>query len=286
MKNFVREKQKNMKNQNCNEIYTLVLGVDEKHLQQLKIVLPSWRKHKPSLFKHPWIIFYDVGQLLSVAISEVIHQRDIDKELKIIQWPPHGIELYEGDPNNKFSNPQRYRMLSGFVHVAAKHVETPYFLKIDTDTIASDMDDWIDESLFENDPAIISQKWHYSKPANQMLELDQWAEDNKLALSSCFGNTEPLNLVPNPGSSMVKHERIISWVGFFNTEFCKLCSKVCEDTCGVGKLPVPSQDGVHFYLAKRGGFKIVRTNFKSRGWIHRSSMKGIREAVQEAMKNE
>jgi len=39
--------------------YTIVLGLDYKHLSQLKLVIPTWKKHKPSLFSKKWIVFID-----------------------------------------------------------------------------------------------------------------------------------------------------------------------------------------------------------------------------------
>lgn len=259
--------------------YTLVLGVDAKHFQQLKMVIPTWKKHKKSLFEKRWVVFHD-NSIGGLEVLHLLRSYGV-QDYFLCPWPPEGVE-YEGDPNSKWTRPQREMMLSGFIHVAAEHVKTPYWLKIDTDTTASGMNEWIEPSWFEHDPAIISQKWAYTKPANQMLLLDKWVEDNPKELE--YWHKHPsLNLVPNEGSSMVKHQRIISWCGFFNTEFSKLCAKACRDTCGNGKLPCPSQDGVMWYLAKRGNFGIKRVNFKSLGWKHRSSMKGIREAVEEAM---
>jgi len=51
-------------------------------------------------------------------------------------------------------------------------------------------------------------------------------------------------------------------------------------TCGVGKMPVPSQDSFLWYLAARMGLKVRRVNMKSCGWEHRP----VREFSMEALK--
>ena len=260
--------------------WTLLIGLDSKHFEQLKLVIPTWKKYKPSLFEKKWVVFHDD----SVNVNE-IHAFLLYYGIKgyyLCSWPPEGVE-YDGDPNSKWTQPQRSKMLSGFVHIAAEYVKTPYWLKIDTDSTASGNDDWIEPYWFENDPAIISHPWGFSKPANQMMELDKWVENNPDKLSA-LRDHPPLRLEPNQGSSRLRHKRIISWVGFFNTHFTEICSCYAEMTCGIGKLPVNSQDGFMWYVAKRFECGIVRANMKSRGFVHRSSMRGIQQAVEEAMK--
>jgi len=260
--------------------YTIVIGLDKAHLSQLQLVLPSWKKHKPSLFDNNFSIFHD-DSVDGDELDEFLYN-NFDAACTINKWPPEGV-TYEGDPNDKWKNPQRAKMLSGFVHIAAQSVSTAYWLKVDTDVVATGNDDWVEDSWFENEPAIIAQKWGYTKPPMQMMELDNWANAHLDKLPNWIWQHPPLNLIPNPGSSLVKHERIAGWCGFYNTEFTKLCSEAAESIEGSGQLPVPSQDGFLFYMAKRGNFNIIRTNFKSRGWKLRSSMKAIKQAVEEAM---
>lgn len=262
--------------------YTLVLGLDSKHADQLRMVWPTWIKHKPSILDNPLLIFVDELSFRDDGIPMINNEIVVEHgDVTYVSWPSSEVK-YEGDPNNKWTNPQRAKMLSGFIHIAAKWVKTPYWLKVDTDVVATGKDDWIEDSWFINNPAIVAQKWGYSKPPMQMLKLDQWVRNNPEKLSH-WNQYPPLNLIPNPGSSLVKHERIAGWCGFYNTEFTKACSEAAESTCGVGQLPEKSQDGVMWYLAKRGNFEIIRTNFKSRGWKLRSSMKAIKQAVEEAM---
>lgn len=251
--------------------YTTVIGVDESHIEKLRLVFPTWVAHKPSLLNHRLVIFYDINSNCHpLTISRIVHQHpDID----IYAWPPPGVAYDDIPSMGRFGGAQRYKMLAGFVHCPRFRVETDYWLKLDLDTVATGQDNWIDEKWFEDKPAIVAHPWNYTKPPDQMITLDLWA-------SQChhiaqLENTQPLNLRPEPGSSMVSHKRIISWCGFFNTDFTADCSRAAEATCGIGKLPVPSQDGYMWYMAQRRGLPIRRENMKKCGWAHCGSERSI-----------
>lgn len=264
--------------------YTTVVGVDKKHLEQLAITFPTWVRHKPDIAENPILVFYDSHQVTDEMVADVIDPSKYD--LGVVNWP-FSVDRFnppEGETITKWNDPQRYKMLSGFVHVPGHRIDTDYWLKLDTDTIATGVENWIDEDWFEDEPAIVGQKWHFTKPADQMVLLDEWAERNQL-------DHQPLNLHPNEGWSRIRHSRIISWCCFFCAGFTRMCSDFaigqdagCTDEKYYPGLPVQSQDGYCWYLAKRYDMGIKRVDFKSRGWVHRSSMQGIREAAKEAMK--
>ncbi len=257
--------------------YTIVCGVDRKHLHQLSMTWPTWHRHKPSLLDNHMIVFYDRYQVT----AEDVHGVCGHPWLETVPWPPTDMskDSYgQGMRDGKWANPQRAMMLSGFVHVSHL-VQTEYLLKLDTDMIATGCDDWIKADWFADSPAIVSQKWGFTKPANQILTLDSWASIDQF---SEF-NQAPLCLTPKAGAGRISHKRIISWCGFFRTDFVKTCSRLAEETCGRGKMPVPSQDGFLWYCAKRMGAGIVRVNVKSRGWLNRSTMHNIEQESLRAM---
>lgn len=322
--------------------FTIVLGVDAKHLEQLALVWPTWMKHKPSLRDRPLLIFYDREQVRSLhEIRSIVGKNHPGWRWQA--WPPkckqcdgegttrssgsvsscskcngNGIVRYP-EGHDKFSNQQRYKMLAGFIHVAAEHVTTPYWLKLDTDTVAvgcreccglgwtddpmegrgapvgstipcsecdgRDTRNWIDPAWFDDTPGIVAHPWAFTKPADQMMVLDQWVEDHQLTYyKPALFHPEPLNIIPKPGWSRVRHKRIISWCGFFNTELTRRCADAATKTCGVGQLPVASQDGFMWYAATRLGYPVVRANMAKRGWKHQGRMSGIRKAVEESMR--
>lgn len=263
--------------------YTLVVGVDKRHLEQLALTWPTWMRNKPSLRTVPMVLFYD---------PEQVGQGDI---ANAIEWPRPNLRLvawgagkdYGGDPSTKFFHPQRYKMLSGFVHVPAKFVETRYWLKLDTDVVAINppkgetYDNWIDPTWFRGIPAIVAHGWGFTKPANQMVVLDEWVKTNEIKLPE-LASRPPLNLSPEEGSDRLSHKRIISWCGFFNTRFTRSCSEIAERVCGNGKLPVPSQDGYLWYCAARQELPIV-TTFMKKTWQQWSTSYNVARYAKEAM---
>jgi hypothetical protein len=264
--------------------YTVVIGVDAKHLKQLSWTLPTWARHKPSLFDRPWIVFYDRED---VKIKEDLVPETISLlpaspkgNITYVAWPPDPV-VWEGDDQSKWTSKQRHKMLAGHVHVPARFVETPWWLKLDTDAIASGEDDWIRDEWFENDPVFVGSPWGYTKPADQIVELDRWAEKTK---PICLEGTESLNLVPKLGHETIRIRRAVSWCAFFNTEFGCTCSAAAEDTVGRHKLPVPSQDGYLWYMATRMGLGINKVQMKRHGWQVRNTQRGILECVKEAMR--
>ena len=179
-------------------------------------------------------------------------------------------------------------MLAGFIYVASQYVRTPYWLKLDCDVVADGRDDWIDPIWFEADPAIVAHRWAFTKPPNQMDLLDAWVEKEKdKPIVAMLAKRPPLNLHPESlESERLSHKRIISWCGFFQTGFTRVCAAMATETCPLLNMPVPSQDGFCWYVAQRLGFPIVRTNLKRMGgWQHWSTMSNVIEHSRRAMEN-
>jgi len=254
--------------------YSVVVGVDNKHLSMLCRTWPTWKEHKPSLLNHPMIVFYDRDEVNCDNVHHIVDHPN----LQTYPWPHlDGVffgkpQTIDGQTENQqyealWSSPQRYKMLAGFVHIPDAYVKTHYWLKLDCCVFATGQDDWIDPNWFEGNPVIISHRWGYTKPADQMLKLDQWVRNNENDVGG-LASTTPLNLVPSR-PDRIDHRRIISWCAFFKTNFTKDCSLIAERTCGPCQMPVPSQDGFLWYVAKRAGLGIKRVNMKKCGWDHR-----------------
>jgi hypothetical protein len=258
--------------------FTTVTGCDLKHLRQLAMVYPTWVKNKPGLRKCPMVIFYERSQVTAEQVRAVCDH----PQLSIYALPPEGV-TFSGDDHDKWTNRQRHKMLAGFVYVPAVAVSTEYWLKLDTDAVATGHDDWIDPIWFDGDPAIVSHPWGFTRPANQMLILDAWV-DKHYELLKLFHGTQPLQLIPRPGENRLNHSRIGSWCAFFRTDFNRACAKAAQDSLGPCQLPVASQDGFTFYCATRLGLKVVRPSMKKHGWTCLSTEHNIQNAVHEAMK--
>lgn len=264
--------------------YTLVVGVDAHHLRQLALTWPTWRRHKPSLLMVPMIVFYDHREIFEANVRSVVdHPR-----LTTIPWPLSDFDLQsvwknEIESGDKFSDPHRETMLSGFVYVPAQFAKTPYWLKLDTDVVATGMDRWIDLKWFRESPAMVAHRWGFTRPADQMVRMDRWIEENPERMPKEILDSEPLNLTPNPGWNRVNHVRIISWCGLFDSAWTSRMASLTQNENGQYRMPVPSQDGFLWYMAERGGRGIVRTNMKSRGWQHWHTWHNVEKHAREAM---
>jgi len=262
--------------------YTLVVGVDAYHLQQLAVTWPTWKRHKPSLLEHPMVVFYEEATTSEEQVRMVVNHPD----LATVPWPIPGLEWdkTKEEKGDKFHNPHRAMMLSGFVYAPSISVSTPYWLKLDTDVVATGMDDWIDPTWFDDKPVIIAHRWSFTKPPDQMLQLDYWVEKNLKKMPKEFIGMRPLNLVPKPDWTRLTHNRIISWCGFFETAWTFRMALTTRQTNNNLRLPVPSQDGFLWYMATRGGKRVERTNMKSRGFSHWSTWGNVKKYAREAMR--
>lgn len=260
--------------------YTVVLGVDKKHLVNLKTVLPNWLKYQPELFEHPFVIFYDrestnAEEVYATWSSPLVSPKVA--RLNLVPWPPLEVTYPEG--TCKWDNQQRHKMLAGFVHAPPTVVDTPYWLKLDLDVLCTQTGAWVLPWWFNDVPAIVAPPWGYTKPIDQMDKLDEWA--------NVFANADhpPLCIPRGDHVTMLRHHRICSWLGFFNTKFSQFCSEAATATLGLGQIPVPSQDGFHWYMARRFGWPILRANIKATGWDVKSNFEKARKAI-ECLNNE
>lgn len=259
--------------------FTTVLGVDAAHVDHLVAVFPNWVARRPNtILDRPLVVFYDTDmkpeQLNRVRAAILDHTR-----ASLVPWPPPETH-YEDDPSSRFGKSQRYKMLAGFVHVPVFAVKTPYWLKLDLDTVATGGDDWIQPEWFDGEAVIVASAWGYTKPADQMMKLDEWVANHAEELPA-LSHEQPLNLKPRPGSPMVKHRRIISWAAFFHTGFTRFAAAAAKATCGDGKLPVPSQDGFLWYCAERSGLYYRTVAMKDHGWAHCSGFSSVKSKIAE-----
>ena len=244
--------------------FTTVIAVDNNYIEQLQIVWGTWKRFRPELFDHPMVVIY-------AAECDVYRDRPkwMDHpDMSFISWP-----VYDGFID------QRDRMLSAFVRAAPQMVSTEWWLKLDCDTYATKHHGrWIPRRDEMEGMAFAGPRWRYTKPAWQMMELDNWAANHK-----GFRGTKPLGLMPEPGSDLVRHDRVCSWVFWANTEFTVHAANLAEQGCGQLRIPVPSQDGYHWFVAERMGEKYLYRGAKNYWWRNHASIGRLRSAVSEVM---
>lgn len=249
------------------EDITLVLGVDAAHLEELRLVWPTWMRFKPELRSMPCVVFYDAGQ---VGPDDLTFLNE-HPQVRFVTWDlPH-------------AESQREKMLTGFVHVPAREVRTPWYLKLDTDAIATEEGEWIKPEWFEPDgngelPVFVAPGWSYSKPRYILDVLDDWADREP-----AFAGTRRLNAPYSSESLIVRHPRIISWLFFGRTDWTREVAKLCGKD---GRMPVASQDTFMFYCAERQGRPYVRMRMTKYGWEHHRPRphKDMRALLQTAAK--
>lgn len=228
---------------------TLVLGIDKEHATELRLTWPTWIKFKPELLEMPLLVFYDPDEIDSQSVT-FLHSHP---NARFIPW------------RCDFEADQRTKMLTGWIRVPAREVHTPWYLKLDTDVVATKQGSWIEEAWFQPNstgklPVFISSKWSYSKPSNAMELLDAWADQIP---DLC--RFPRLNIPFIPGLNRVYHPRIISWLFFCQTSWAREMSTLIKERT---RPPLASHDTFLFYCAKRRGDFFIRKRMTHYGWRH------------------
>jgi hypothetical protein len=247
---------------------TTVVALDEKHLDQWRLTWRTWKKFRPILIKWP---------LLVIADAFAGTRRWWHRRLKFLGHPHRNIILWDWpnlDDTSYQEMSQRERMLTAVVKVAPI-VETDYWCKLDTDAIALDHSPWPLPQWFARNPAIVAPPWAYTKPARYLYELEDWA-----ANIDGLKQLPPLDLPPDKRQEgTIRYKRICSWCAFFDTLWTRSVADYVPS-----RLPVPSQDTYHWYVAQRQDELIAKVNMKKHGWTNMHTRKSRENLVAEVMR--
>lgn len=242
---------------------TIVTACDPKYVEFLRVTFPNWRKYK-NIDGHPVIVFVN-----GIPLD--------DTRLDFLRLP--NVRLIEWDMPE--ISDHREKMLSAFVFGTAEHVKTDYWLKLDSDSFATN-----DKPLFNDEMkqyAFCGHKWNYSRP-DHIKKLDEWAKSHwkrKLRLAKPMieeGKAEGHRFYHNK-------KRTISYIQLHKTRFTQFCVKLLKER----RLPVPSQDTFMFFVCDRFDPHLVGTrNFKrDHGFTQGNSRLGVdilKQKVDEADK--
>lgn len=247
---------------------TIVAVLDREHLAEFQLVWPTWKLH------HPQLVF---GSRLLVMCD--CDEHDLfwwDTELYWLYDEHEQVTLASADdilPRPFFHATHRERMLACFVY-APQHIATPYFLKLDTDTVAfphagQTAEPW----WFEHSPVFVAPRWGFTKPADAIQRLDDWGD----TLEALQGSSR-LDIRPrSPREASVRHPRAISYVYYGRTDWHQWLVDLCGD-----RLPVPSHDTLTSYVAERTKAFWRPVNMAERGWRH-ISPRNLRLAAQQSL---
>ncbi|MDX1964958.1 MAG: hypothetical protein SFX18_17555 [Pirellulales bacterium] len=242
--------------------FTTIVAVDELHLPELRLVWPTWEMNRPEILKQPLLIICDGNRSLS----------SWEEQLRFVNHPEKRLVSW-----NMTDVSQREKMLTGLVVCAATKINTPWYLKLDTDVAAIRSGNWLDLSWFSPSqdgrmPVFIAPAWGYTKPANILTELDKWGDNNNFIKSF-----PRLNFPIRDGQERFCHPRIISWCFFGNTDWTKKIWAECGE-----RLPVPSQDTFLWYCAHRRGDYYVRQRMNEH-WAHIKNRRRLQAACLQAI---
>jgi len=287
--------------------FSTLVAVDKEHLPELAAAWSTWVKWRPEVMRNPVLFVVDekgdgvntwhtqVSEFWRKSISEIVGDNQNIKycfSQSSLDWP------------------QRERMLTGLI-AAVDHVETDWYLKLDTDTIAAGFkqeaaignwsisDDagvvthsgkcgslsfgqWWEDEWFAGDAVLIASAWNYTKPYSYLDACDEWADKliDKLQTSEdCRRLATGAHCMRTVTGNIARHPRIISYAMWGRTDWTRRMWRLCG-----GRLPCPSQDTTLWYAAVRGGWPIIRANQKKFGWVHcGSSLKRVRERAAIAL---
>ena len=258
-----------------NKRVTIVVALDAKTYPFFLRSLPVWVTLQTELFRCPWVIMFDrnwLGGYDHVGfVARHMARHFGTPSIMVREWPPEPM------PPDTYAN-QRDKMLTSFVMGAPLDVTTPWWIKIDVDALPHDRKPWFDDAWIadEAEHVLVGARWGYTKPPEQMPTLERWA-DGVVGLRE----HARLGLVATPGENKLKHPRIASWICLVKTAWSRRVIGYAEQRCPLHRMPVPSQDGFHWYCAARERLPIIRTNWKRRGWGNYSSTRSHGEKVME-----
>jgi hypothetical protein len=221
---------------------TLVSAVNRRYLNKFKENFPLWQQTQ-NLMELPVLIF--------------AHTDCYDEVVEFLKPYLHVEKIVKWSFPNANGN-MREEMLSAFVFGTAKHVRTKYWMKLDCDTTPHKQKVNFPEETFKS--VITASSWGYTKmkgdPEGEggkhwLNKLDDWADGLK-----DFEGTERLFPDKIEGRRH-SHRRIASFCEIEKKNWTKHLAAMCGD-----RLPVPSQDTVTWYAAKRLGRKITTHKFR------------------------
>jgi hypothetical protein len=245
---------------------TLFVAVDNYYLDKMLHTYPTWLVCHPELISMPHAFVYDETQVKAddprwEKVEEINHKYaekygKQDAEISLIPWVQPEAQS------------QRERMLTGLIR-SAKHIETPWYLKLDADTFANNKTGFYYDKWFKSNPCYISNPWGYTKPGDALDKLNKWAEKIPELRGSPIVTGNVVDM--GNGKTKVQHPRMASWVMFGNTAWTKWASDLCTDPC----LPFPSQDTYLSYIQARTGKNWESAKFRHYGWEHCKNLDGL-----------
>lgn len=257
---------------------TVCVGVDHHTYPQLKITLPNWLRQHPKLRQCEWLVFFDAeqgGPDTAVQLRRELREWGLrGVALCVEPWMGRGIDEYAS---------QRDKMLTGHVYVPARRAETPWLLKIDTDSLCVERKPWPLVEWFQGDHQVIASGWNYTKAKGDGRTIEEWCETLERFGDLAHPTTQRLGLADHIDGARVNWKRFASWICWTRAEFAREVAGACATVCGDCLLPVPSHDTVLWYVLERtlGPAGYLRAKQKRHGWTNVSRTMALAQRARE-----
>lgn len=241
--------------------FASMVAIDRNYLPYWQESWPTWRRYWPWLLSRPMFVAYDQTQI------EINDFKFVDHPY-LVPWPwPPSYVNYES---------QREKMLSAFMFMPPRYLPdwSDYWLKVDVDVICTRAipEEWPLSWWFDDKPVCVAPGWGYSKPADTIQRLDDWGDTIRDLKRRPRLDPEVLD-----GAEVVKYPRICSWLAFFSDSYLRYAASMMPSL----RPPIPSQDGVHWYIAERLGLPIRKEKMGQWGFKTISGLNRLRrEAAQ------
>lgn len=240
--------------------FTTFLAADREHWPELVVASRSWRRYFPAMWEQPLVIITDDclpgNETLGVVALELQHPH-----LSVI--PPLAC-----------GSTQRERMLASLAILPGRFCETPWFLKLDTDTVAAREVTWPLDEWDRSGVEIYASRWSYTKPASWLDRLNAWAVEQGLP-----GASLPVRREETRRGEVARSRRFTSYAMLCRTDVAVRFAGIVGDS-----LPVPSQDTSLWYLAERLGWLWRGVDMPSYGWKHCGScLANVKRSVGDAL---
>ena len=102
--------------------FTTIVGIDRQHLAELRCTWPTWKRHRPEILQQPLLAICD-GEVSDEQWNEELTFLD-HPDVRRILWIQPGVS-------------QREKMLTGLTVLPGREVLTAWYLKLDTDVVAT-----------------------------------------------------------------------------------------------------------------------------------------------------
>ena len=233
---------------------TFVTAVNAKYIDKLKKHFPMWMK-TDGLMEQDFVIITDGS--CDKELSEVVSE--YERNVVMTHWE------WDGAAN------AREKMLTAFIHKIPCIVQSEFWFKLDCDTKPRWCIDGEDSSPNKRKLTLTDDMFGYTlvghKCGYTRVKGDEYNSKHWLnVLDEWWNRVEkdsmPIFPLDIPVGKRYRHKRIASYCQLHSTVFSEYVSRICKETMGGLRLPIPSHDTLTWYVAMRRNEKVMRHNFK------------------------